>query len=178
MRAKARKTAMTKRARQYIGLLAAIASYYVIHEGAHFVYALLTGTFKTVNFMGLGMQIDIHADKMTETQLGLFCLVGSVATALFAYLLVFLAKKIASLDSKVFKACAYYVTLAVLIIDPLYLALLSPLFGGGDMNGIALIVPPIAAKSLYGALLIINALVFMRVVLPTYKEGFKESENE
>ena len=169
---------MTKRARQYIGLLAAIVLYYIIHEGAHFVYAISTGVFKTVNFMGLGMQIDVHADKMTETQLGLFCLVGSVATAIFAYALVFLAKKIASLDSKVFKACAYYVTIAMLLLDPIYLAVLSPLFGGGDMNGISLIIPPIAAKSLYGALLIINALVFIRVVLPIYKEGFKESENK
>ncbi len=31
---------MSKRARQYIGILAAVAAYYVIHEGAHLIYAL------------------------------------------------------------------------------------------------------------------------------------------
>lgn len=48
---------MSKRARQYIGILAAVAAYYFIHEGAHFLYALFTGVFKQINFMGLGVQI-------------------------------------------------------------------------------------------------------------------------
>ena len=36
---------MNKRTRQYIGLLLAILSYYLIHEGAHLIYALAIGTF-------------------------------------------------------------------------------------------------------------------------------------
>ena len=47
---------MTKRTRQYLGILAAIAAYYLVHEGAHFLCALLMGTFKSVHFMGIGMQ--------------------------------------------------------------------------------------------------------------------------
>ena len=34
---------MSKRTRQYIGILAALAAYCLIHEGAHLLYALLTG---------------------------------------------------------------------------------------------------------------------------------------
>ena len=49
---------MNKRVRQYVGLLSAIIAYYLIHEGAHLIYALFTGVFKQINFMGLGMQID------------------------------------------------------------------------------------------------------------------------
>lgn len=30
---------MTKRARQYTGILAALAAYYLVHEGAHLLYA-------------------------------------------------------------------------------------------------------------------------------------------
>ena len=63
---------MSKRARQYIGLLAAVASYYVVHEGAHLLYALAMGVFKEIRFMGLGMQIDIYAERLTDTQLGVF----------------------------------------------------------------------------------------------------------
>ncbi len=39
---------MNKRARQYIGLIAAVVAYYMIHEGAHLVYALTIGVFKQI----------------------------------------------------------------------------------------------------------------------------------
>ena len=69
---------MTKRTRQYLGLLAAVAAYYLIHEGAHLVYALGTGAFWQINFLGLGVQVDVYAERMTDAQLGLFCLVGAL----------------------------------------------------------------------------------------------------
>ena len=56
---------MSKRTRQYIGILAALAAYYLVHEGAHLLYALLTGVFKQITFMGLGVQIDVCGDHMT-----------------------------------------------------------------------------------------------------------------
>lgn len=68
---------MSKRVRQYISILAAVAAYYLVHEGAHLLYALSTGVFKQINFMGVGMQIDVYAERMTDTQLGSFCLVGA-----------------------------------------------------------------------------------------------------
>ncbi len=165
---------MNKRARQYVGLLVAIFAYYIIHEGAHLLYALLAGAFKGIQFLGLGVQIDIYSEKMTETQLGVFCIVGSVATAIAAYALVLMAGKIATAPSKTFKACAYYVTIAMLLIDPLYLSLLCGFFGGGDMNGISLLVPEVAARIIYGVLLAVNAVVFIKIVLPKYKAAFAE----
>ena len=164
---------MNKRARQYIGLLSAILSYYVIHEGAHLVYAIATGAFKAIRFMGLGMQIDVHAERMTDTQLGVFCLVGSVATAVCAYLLVALIGQITRSASKVFKACAYYITIAMLLLDPLYLSALCGFFGGGDMNGIALLIPEVASRIAYAVLLAVNAVVFIKIVLPKYKAAFE-----
>lgn len=41
--------AMSKRARQYIGILAAVIAYYLVHEGAHLLYALFTGAFRIVS---------------------------------------------------------------------------------------------------------------------------------
>lgn len=61
---------MSKRVRQYIGLFTAILAYYLIHEGAHLIYALSVGAFKQINFMGLGIQIDIFPDSMSQSQLG------------------------------------------------------------------------------------------------------------
>ena len=82
---------MNKRTRQYIGLFSAIIAYYVIHEGAHLVYALCIGVFKQINIIGLGMQIDVYVEQMSSEQLGVFCILGSVATTIVAYVLVIAA---------------------------------------------------------------------------------------
>jgi len=164
---------MNKRIRQYVGLFSAILAYYVIHEGAHLVYALCIGVFKQINFIGLGMQIDVHVEQMTSEQLGVFCIVGSIATMITAYFLVILANKIKDMPSKCFKACMYYITIAMLLIDPLYLSLLCGIFGGGDMNGISLLVPEIIARVGYGVLLVVNIVTFLKIVLPKYKLGFE-----
>jgi len=163
---------MNKRTRQYIGLLSAVAFYYLIHEGAHLIYALCIGVFKQINFMGFGMQIDVYADKMTETQLGIFCLVGSISTILVAYTLVLLTNRICKSSSKVFMACMYYITIIMLLLDPIYLSLLFSLFGGGDMNGISLLIPEWIARIGYGILFIVNMFVLLKIVLPKYKLSF------
>ena len=165
---------MNKRVRQYVGLLSAVIAYYLLHEGAHLLYALSIGAFKQINLMGLGMQIDIYAEKMTQTQLGVFCMLGSVTTLLTAYILIALIDKIRNISSKAIKACLYYITIAMLLIDPLYLSILCGFFGGGDMNGIKLLVPEIAARIIYGLVLIVNAWVFVKIVLPKYKLAFED----
>lgn len=165
---------MNKQTRQYVGLLSAVLAYYIIHEGAHLIYALITGAFKQINIMGLGMQIDIYAERMTDIQLGIFCLVGSIATFITAYILVLLVNKIGDASSKIFKACMYYITIAMLLIDPVYLSVLCGFFGGGDMNGIKLLVPEAAVRIIYGLVLIVNVFAFVKVVLPKYKLAFAD----
>ena len=165
---------MNKRVRQYVGLLSAVIAYYLLHEGAHLLYALSIGAFKQINLMGLGMQIDIYAEKITQTQLGVFCLLGSITTLLAAYILIALIDKIRGISSKSIKSCLYYITIAMLLIDPLYLSVLCGFFGGGDMNGIKLLVPEAAARILYGLVLIVNVFVFVKIVLPKYKLAFAD----
>lgn len=163
---------MSKRVRQLVGIFAAIVAYYLIHEGAHLLYAVCTGVFKQINFMGLGVQIDVYAERMTDAQLGIFCLVGALATFCAAYLLAALARSICHAKSKLLRAVLYYITIAFLLLDPLYLSVLCGFFGGGDMNGIALLCPEWAARCLFGALLLVNGLVFWKRVLPVYRQSF------
>ena len=165
---------MSKRERQYVGLLSAIMAYYIIHEGAQFVYALLVGVFKKINIMGLGVQIDIYREKMSYTELALYCFVGSLATLIVGYILVILIPRISKISSKICKACMYYITIALLFLDPLYLSLLCGFFGGGDMNGISLICPEIIARSVYGGILILNLILFIKIVLPKYRISFEK----
>ena len=67
----------------------------------------------------------------------------------------------------------YYVTIIMMFMDPLYLCVLCSIFGGGDMNGISLIISEIAARVIYGILFIVNAVIFIKVVLPKYKMAFQ-----
>ena len=163
---------MSKRMRQYLGILAALVSYYAVHEGAHLAYACAIGVFEKIRFLGLGIQIVTDTQCMTNTQLGIFCAFGAIATLIAAYGLTLATPAICKVESKVFKACMYYITMAMLLVDPLYLSVLCGLFGGGDMNGIALLVPEWAARAFSGVLLVINGILFWKVVLPKYRSAF------
>lgn len=164
---------MSKQIRLYLGLITAVLIYYLIHEGAHLIYALSIGVFRQINFMGVGVQVDVYAQQMSNLQMGVFCLIGAVATTLAAYVLTLAAPQICKSASKVFKDCMYYITL-IMLLDPLYLSVLCGFFGGGDMNGIALLLPEAAARILFGLLLLIHGLVFWKIVLPKYKMAFSE----
>ena len=165
---------MNKKYRQYCGLLAAVVAYYVIHEGAHLVYALCCGVFKNINVIGLGIQIDVYREQMTDTQLGIFCLVGAVATFLTGWGLIFATRWICRQSSKVFRAVCYYVPLAMLLADPVYLGILAPFVGGGDLNGIALLIPRGLAQGFFIALLLFNGWTIWKLVLPPYSKSFQE----
>ena len=165
---------MSKRIRQYIGVFAAVIAYYIIHEGAHLIAALYYGVFMGINFMGLGMQIDVYADRMTDNQLGIFCLAGPVATLLFGWVLILLAKRICTSKSKLFKAVIWYVSLAILIIDPLYLSILCGFFGGGDMNGIKLLFPEIAVRIISAVIGVVHVIAIWKYLLPEYTKAFQE----
>ena len=71
------------------------------------LYAVLGGVFKGIKFMGLGVQIDVYAERMTDVQLGVFCLVGALATFCAGLLLTVLAEKICRVRSKLFRAIFY-----------------------------------------------------------------------
>ena len=161
-----------KRARQYIGILAAAAAYYSVHEGAHLLCAVFLGSFRQIRFMGIGMQVDVYAERMTDGEMALFCIAGAVATLFAGIVLAALAGKISHKKSTLLRAVMYYITVALLLLDPLYLSILCGFFGGGDMNGIRLLCPGWIARSVFAGLLIVNAWVFWKRVLPVYRESF------
>lgn len=165
---------MDKKIRQYIGVVSAIVAYYFIHEGAHLLYAFSMGVFKQINFIGLGIQIDVYANMMTSFQMGIFCLLGSIATLAVSYVLVLFSNKVKNISSKIVKASFYYMTIALLFIDPLYLSVFCGFVGGGDMNGISLLLPELVVIIVFGIVFIVNVFIFKNIVLPRYKEAFDE----
>ena len=168
---------MSKRTRQYIGILFAIVAYYIVHEGAHLIVALALHAFKKINFMGIGIQIDIYRDRLTDTQLGIFCIAGVTATFAFILLfniLVYFKDKICEIKNKLVKAIFYYVTVIMLVLNPIYLCLLSGAFGGGDLNGILYLMPQAWVWTIFAFILLFNIWILLKKINPIYTASFKE----
>ena len=156
-----------------MGLISAIVAYYIVHEGAHFLYALSIDVFRQIHFMGFGVQVDVFADVMTPFQMAMFCVVGSISTLIFGYILVFVSGYVKRISSKMLKAALYYITIALLFIDPLYLSVLCSFVGGGDMNGISLLMPEVVVRVIYGFVFVLNILILKRIVLVNYQKAFE-----
>lgn len=152
---------MKKKLRQYGCLLVGILIYYLVHEGAHLVYALSIGTFKQINILSLGIQIEIYDYLMSNLELGIFCLVGVLASLCVGYILLFIQSR---------NGIHYYTTLVLLLLDPLYLSVVYPFVGGGDMNGIKLLVLESNARLVFLGLLVLNSYLF-------YKIKYRQTKN-
>ena len=135
---------------------------------------MCVGTALGGNGMIYGMQIDAYTERMTDTQLGIFCLAGPVATLLFGWVLILLAKRICTSKSKLFKAVMWYSNLSVLIIDPLDMSVLCGFFGGGDMNGIKLLFPEIVVRIVSAVIGVIHGVVIWKYLLPSYTKSFQK----
>ena len=163
---------MNKKYRQYIGIVVAVVIYYIIHEGAHLAVALAQGVFKQINLIGMGVQIDVVAEQMSAQQMGIFCLAGAVATLVAGWLLVIFVGPICRIKSSVVRACAWYTSLTMLMLDPIYLSVFYRWVGGGDMNGIALLIPEWAVSAIAVAVGVVNVLLIWKLLYPAYKKSF------
>lgn len=108
--------------RKWFALICAIFLYYLIHEGSHVIVALLYGVFERIRILGVGVQVVAKVEQLTDLQTGIFCIVGSIATLLAAYVAVLLLPRMTASKSKVFRAIGYYATLVLLLLDPIYLS--------------------------------------------------------
>ena len=67
-----------------------------------------------------------------------------------------------------------YVTVIMLVLDPIYLCLLSGAFGGGDVNGILYLMPQAWVWMIFAFILLFNIWILLKKVNPTYTASFKE----
>jgi hypothetical protein len=164
-------------ARKWLGLLAAIVLYYIVHEGAHVISALLMGKYEGIRIMawGLGVQVLADAASMSDIQFFIFNIAGIFATMIAAYILIWRRQSILRTPSKVLRAIAYYATFIFLCLDPLYLSVIYRFVGGGDMNGILRIgIPEAVVFNFFLAMLCVNIVVFVKFVYPAYKQRFSQ----
>lgn len=159
--------------RKFLALSVSIVMYYLIHEGAHLLFALATNSFERINFMFPGVQVQVNVSVLSNFQFGIFNLLGAVATLSTAYILCLFRDKIGLIKSNAVRAIFYYLTLLFLLNDPVYLSILCGFFGGGDMNGISLLIPELLARLIFGAIGMINLVVIIKIIVPVYKKAFE-----
>ncbi|WP_010247667.1 hypothetical protein [Acetivibrio cellulolyticus] len=166
------KNRMLKSIKQWAGILTAIISYYIVHEGTHLLLALLFGVFERVRFVGIwGIQIVINDRGLEGISMALFSGLSSIVTILIGYILAF-SPYVCKLKSRSILISLYYITLCFMILDPIYISVLS-LFvgGGGDLNGITfgLQTSDIPFRIIFGSIAILNIILFYKRVSKQYK---------
>ncbi len=166
-----------KNLKLWIGLIIGIITYYIIHEGTHFIQAILTNNFDSIRLVGLaGVEIMIK-EVPTGISLGLFSGLSSIITVLFGYILLLIMPKIHSLSYKMLKVALYYITIILLVLDPIYMSVLHRYVGGGDMNGVTqgLGISTVPVSIVFGGLAVINIYLVIKKVHPAYKRNFFQS---
>ena len=79
---------LEKSVKQWSGILLAIVSYYIIHEGTHFLLAMILGVFEEIRFAGIwGIQIVTTEGSLSGMNLALFSGLSSIVTILIGYIL-------------------------------------------------------------------------------------------
>lgn len=150
--------------------LVAAAALYLVVRGLARALCLnwmgLSGAYKVLSLL---FQANAKVDAMTNAQFGLFCLAGPVAVLVLGYILLSLAKRLSNRRAVFFRTLAQDVTIAFLLIDPIYLLMLSSFFGGGDLNGLAVFLTSTLARVAVGVLLAVNLWAVVGRALPLYK---------
>ncbi len=165
--------------RKWSALALAAVLYFVVHEGAHWQYAVSVGAFRRINIIGgIGIQIEPVREAMSDVEFGIFNLVASVATLAAGYALLALTPKFLTLRSDYARAVAYFTTIVFLVLDPLYLCLLSLLVGGGDMNGIVMLAPEIAVRLAASLIAAMNIFIVIKYVVPLYRSAYNKNKTE
>lgn len=166
---------MERKYRQFFFWFLAALTYLIIHEGVHFIQALIHDNFNGFRFNGLGVEVLI-TEPLTigGWQLAFFSGLSSVVTVLIGYLILALTTPILSLRSQFVKNYFYYLALILLLLDPLYISVLS-FFVGGDINGIAmgLGIPYMGIRIVFLIILLFNIYLVTKTLYPRYTEDFR-----
>ncbi|QUH26565.1 hypothetical protein [Serpentinicella alkaliphila] len=124
--------------RRYFYFILSALTYILIHEGVHLLQAFKYGIYEGIRVNPLGIEVMI-AEPLTISgiKLAMFSGLSSIVTISIGYFLFFSTNGILGLNKKPIEIYLYYVTLLFMLIDPLYLSILSFVVGG-DINGITL----------------------------------------
>jgi hypothetical protein len=125
--------------KRWLYFLFAAAIFAVIHEGMHAFVAFLFGEYESFHIRPFGLEVTFATpvEERQGIEWAFISGVSNLITLLLGYLLLILAGRLSRLRSVFWVATFFYLTLLLLLLDPLNLSL-GPFIYGGDANGIAL----------------------------------------
>lgn len=156
--------------RKYLYFLLAGLTYLIIHEGVHVILANIFGVFEGIKILPFGVEVEITQPLTIDgIRLALFSGLSSITTIVIGYVLLLLTPKILSLKAQPIKNYIYYVTFIFLLLDPVYISILSFLVSG-DINGIALglNLPFMAIRGVYFIAAAFNGYLVYKKLYPAY----------
>jgi hypothetical protein len=156
--------------RKYLYFILAGITYLIVHEGVHLIQALISGIYKGINVLPSGIEVEIVQPlTISGIELAAFSGLSSVVTVLIGYVLFVFSPKILKLNKQAVKNYIYYVTFVFLLLDPVYISLLS-FFVGGDINGIALglNIPYMTVRGIYLIIAVFNTYLVYKKLYPAF----------
>lgn len=157
--------------RKYLYFILAGITYLIVHEGVHIIQALIYGIYKGIKLLPLGVEVEvIQPLTISGLKLAAFSGLSSISTMLMGYVLFLLSPVVLKSKKQYLKNYIYYVTFVFLLLDPIYISILSNFVGGGDINGIALglHLPYMLVRSVYLIIAILNACLIYKKLYPAY----------
>ncbi len=157
-------------ARKYWYCILAGLTYLIVHEGVHLIQALVYGIYQGIKILPLGIEVEIIQPlTIGGVKLAAFSGLSSAVTILIGYILFLLSPKVLKSKKQYLKNYIYYVTFVFLLLDPVYISVLSFL-AGGDINGIALglNIPYMFIRSVYFLAAVISVYLIYKKLYPAY----------
>lgn len=161
---------MRRLIRRYFYFFLACLTYLIIHEGVHIIQALEYGIYQGIRVLPLGIEVEIMQPlSIGGGRLAAFSGLSSVVTVLTGYVLFVLSPRILKISKQPVKNYIYYVTFVFLLLDPVYIAILS-FFVVGDINGIALglNMPYMVVRGIYFVMAVFNTYLVYKKLYPAY----------
>jgi hypothetical protein len=162
--------------RWLVFLLAAVI-FAVVHEGMHIVMAAFYGEYAALRIhYGVFPEVQYRTpvDERAGVHWGFISGASNLATVLLGYLLVLIGERIARLRSWFFKNILFYLTVILLVADPLNLSV-GPLIYGGDAPGIAVGfgVSRYVIQAISLVVLLVNRELIVQRLFPMYNVQVK-----
>lgn len=161
---------MNSTIRKYLYFISAGITYLIIHECGHVILAKIFKIYEGIKILPLGLEVEITQPLTIHgIRLALFSGLSSITTVVIGYVLFLLTPKFLSLKTQQIKNYIYYVTFVFLLLDPVYISVLS-FFVGGDINGIALglNLPYMVIRGVFFIIAAFNSYLVYKKLYPAY----------
>ena len=157
--------------RRFVILLLIILLYMVIHEGAHIAVSTVYDEFQSARWNVIGPEIIFRTpvEQRDGFQWAVISGVSNLLTIVIGYLLLLNRDRFSRSSSLFIKGLAYFLTLLLLVADPLNLSI-GPFFYGGDVYGIAegLDIHRYVIQFVLLLILLLNRELIATKLLPAY----------